>query len=182
MTYDILEKQYGKRDTNFLRESGKFIPRDILESDIYVNDFWKSRIKTLVQVSGIFDLPHGGHTTYLREASYFGDELIVSLNSDASTERCKGKGHPYMNFIHRALILCSMEMVDYVTGFDESDPSTIIGIIAPDIYVKGWDTIIDTNTPELKTIFKTSSLRLTSEEGHLSFHTSDILEKIRNGK
>jgi bifunctional ADP-heptose synthase (sugar kinase/adenylyltransferase) len=69
-------------------------------------------------------------------------------------------------------------MIDAVTVFEEDDPSEVISIIKPTIYVKGHDAVIDSNTPEMKILFATSALRLTSKENHVEFHSSEIVRKL----
>jgi rfaE bifunctional protein nucleotidyltransferase chain/domain len=43
----------------------------------------------------------------------------------------------------RAEVLSGLEMVDYVTIFDETTPQEIIAAILPDILVKGGDWSLD---------------------------------------
>jgi len=166
-----IQQLYGKEHANLLNNTGKYIEH---------KDLFQCSKGILVQASGIFDMLHIGHVTFLEQAALFGDKLIVSINSDASAKKYKGDSRPYFNAVQRAYLLCALQCVDYVTIFEEDDPSEIISLIKPDIYVKGFDTIIDSNTPELRTLFKTSALRLTSEETDLC-HTTDIVEKIKNG-
>jgi len=170
MEYDEIELLYGTQSSILLQNTHKYCTRSNIEStfDVYTN---------IVQVSGVFDIIHGGHIAYLQEAKEFGETLVVTINTDASAERYKGHA-PYLNLFHRAFILTSIDVVDFVTTFDEDDPSKIISIISPNVYVKGYDTIIDSSTPELKELFKTSALRLTSEEKHVDFHTTHVLEKL----
>ncbi len=39
--------------------------------------------KRVVLANGCFDVIHGGHVSYLRDARSHGDILVVGLNSDA---------------------------------------------------------------------------------------------------
>ena len=162
--------------TNFsqnkhIRRTKKFLSRSQLST-------WRENTHgIIVQCSGTYDLIHGGHLTHLREAKSYGDVLIVSVNSDESVARYK-PGRPYMDLFHRVLILCSLDMIDAVTVFEEDDPSEVISIIKPTIYVKGHDAVIDSNTPEMKILFATSALRLTSKENHVEFHSSEIVRKL----
>jgi D-beta-D-heptose 7-phosphate kinase / D-beta-D-heptose 1-phosphate adenosyltransferase len=99
----------------------------------------KNKNKKIVFTNGCFDILHSGHVKYLEEAKGFGDILILGLNSDASTQRLKGKNRPINTQIDRAYILASLEVVDYVVIFDEDTPLDLINIIKPDILVKGGD-------------------------------------------
>lgn len=75
----------------------------------------------VVVVSGGFDPIHRGHLKMMEAAKLMGDRLIVALNSDDWLTRKKGQ--PFMSFIERAHVLCALQMVDEVHGFDDSDNS-----------------------------------------------------------
>lgn len=92
----------------------------------------------IVFTNGCFDIIHIGHTRYLKEAKDLGDVLIVGLNSDRSVSAIK-PGRPVNLQDHRAEVLASLEMVDYVVLFDEETPYELIRLIRPDVLVKGGD-------------------------------------------
>jgi D-beta-D-heptose 7-phosphate kinase/D-beta-D-heptose 1-phosphate adenosyltransferase len=89
--------------------------------------------------NGCFDVLHAGHVQYLREARAQADVLVVGLNSDASVRALKGPGRPVHAADARALVLGSLEAVDYVTIFDEPTPLELIRAVRPDVLVKGAD-------------------------------------------
>ncbi len=89
--------------------------------------------------NGCFDLLHLGHVRYLQEARKRGDFLVLGLNSDASTQRLKGPGRPYVPELERAEILAALSCIDYVTIFDEPTASALIEALRPLIYIKGGD-------------------------------------------
>lgn len=93
----------------------------------------------MVFTNGCFDLLHAGHVHLLREARKLGDVLIVALNSDASVRKIKGPHRPIRLLAERAELVGSLEMVDYVTWFDETDPRRAIEELRPDVLVKGGD-------------------------------------------
>lgn len=95
--------------------------------------------KKIVFTNGCFDILHSGHVTYLRQAKNLGDILIVGLNSDDSIKRLKGQNRPINKEIDRALLLESIEYVDYLVIFNEDTPYELIKLIKPDILVKGGD-------------------------------------------
>jgi D-beta-D-heptose 7-phosphate kinase/D-beta-D-heptose 1-phosphate adenosyltransferase len=97
----------------------------------------------VVFTNGCFDLIHPGHISYLREARSLGDLLIVAINSDASIQRIKGPSRPILSENERAIVLAAMEMVNYVTIFDEETPHKVISEILPNVLVKGGDWSID---------------------------------------
>ena len=88
--------------------------------------------------NGCFDIIHIGHIRYLREARTFGDLLVVGINSDRSVSIIK-PDRPVNSQDQRAEVLASLEMVDYVTIFDEETPYELIKSIQPDVLVKGGD-------------------------------------------
>ncbi|GBD27365.1 Bifunctional protein HldE [bacterium HR30] len=100
--------------------------------------------KRIVFTNGCFDLLHPGHVRYLRAARELGDVLVVAINSDASVRRIKGPKRPLVPAQDRAELLAALEMVDYVTIFDEDTPLDLIEKIAPDVLVKGGDWPPDT--------------------------------------
>lgn len=103
-----------------------------------VVDDLKSKGKKIVFTNGCFDLLHAGHIRYLKDAKALGDVLVVGLNSDKSVSMIKPK-RPINPQDQRAEVLASLEMVDYVTLFDEDTPYELIKLLRPDILVKGGD-------------------------------------------
>jgi rfaE bifunctional protein nucleotidyltransferase chain/domain len=103
-----------------------------------VVDDLKADGKKIVFTNGCFDIIHIGHVRYLREARALGDVLIIGLNSDKSVSSIK-PNRPINPQTHRAEVLSSFEMVDYVVLFDEETPYELIKVIQPDVLVKGGD-------------------------------------------
>ncbi|MEW6052194.1 MAG: D-glycero-beta-D-manno-heptose 1-phosphate adenylyltransferase [Nitrospirota bacterium] len=101
-------------------------------------DLLKAEGKKIVFTNGCFDIIHLGHVQYLREARALGDVLVVGLNSDRSVSSLK-PARPINPEAHRAEVLASLEMVDYVTVFDEDTPYELIKFLLPDVLVKGGD-------------------------------------------
>ena len=104
----------------------------------------KSENKKTVFTNGCFDILHVGHVRYLSESKRCGDILIVGLNSDNSVKRLKGESRPVNNQNDRAEVLAALEVVDYVTIFEEDTPEILLGKIKPDVYTKGADYTLDT--------------------------------------
>jgi len=94
--------------------------------------------KKIVFTNGCFDIIHIGHIRYLKEAKAIGDVLVVGLNSDISVSGIK-PNRPINPQNHRAEVLSSLDMVDYITLFDEETPYKLIKLLQPDILVKGGD-------------------------------------------
>ena len=72
-------------------------------------------------------------------ASEMGDIFIIGLNSDASVKRIKGPDRPLQDETSRAMILASLQFVDFVIMFDEDTPYELIAAVQPDVLVKGAD-------------------------------------------
>jgi D-beta-D-heptose 7-phosphate kinase/D-beta-D-heptose 1-phosphate adenosyltransferase len=99
----------------------------------------KTRGRRVVFTNGCFDLLHAGHVKLLEHAKRHGDLLIVGLNSDRSVRTLKGPGRPIISQRDRALLLGALQMVDYVTVFNERTPQRLIERLRPDVLMKGAD-------------------------------------------
>ncbi len=64
--------------------------------------------------------------------------LVIGLNSDKSVSIIK-PGRPVNPQDRRAEILAALEMVDYISIFEEDTPYELIRVVQPDILVKGGD-------------------------------------------
>jgi rfaE bifunctional protein nucleotidyltransferase chain/domain len=100
---------------------------------------WKRQGKTVVFTNGCYDLLHPGHIRLLEQARSLGDVLILALNSDSSVRRMKGPSRPVISESDRAAVAAALEAVDAVTFFDEDTPRELIGVVLPDVLVKGAD-------------------------------------------
>jgi rfaE bifunctional protein nucleotidyltransferase chain/domain len=99
--------------------------------------------KKIVFTNGCFDIIHTGHTRYLAQAKAYGDLLVVAVNSDTSVRIIKGEKRPINPQADRMETLAALEVVDFVTVFDEPDPYRIISELKPDVLVKGGDWTIE---------------------------------------
>ncbi len=109
--------------------------------DLLVDELnWhRKRHKKIVFTNGCFDILHTGHIEYLKFCKLQGDIVVLGLNSDSSVQKIKGPDRPVNNQHDRASVLAALEMVDYITIFDEPDPLNLIRKVRPDILVKGRD-------------------------------------------
>lgn len=114
---------------------GKIVSRDELKKNV---ERLRTDGKKIVFTNGCFDIIHVGHVRYLKEAKSLGDILIVALNSDRSVSALKPE-RPINPQEHRAEVLAALEVVDYVTLFDEETPYDLIKLLNPDVLVKGGD-------------------------------------------
>ena len=95
--------------------------------------------KTVVFTNGCFDILHSGHIDLLRRARALGDALVVAINSDSSIARIKGSNRPIVPQHERAELLDGLEVVDFVSWFEDDTPLQAILTIHPDVLVKGAD-------------------------------------------
>lgn len=136
---------------------------------------------TLVATGGCFDLFHLTHLGFLVKAARLGDKLLVLVNSDVSTNRLKGKTRPVFGHKERAIILASLECVDFVMTFNERDPCEALKLIKPDIWVKSgyrWEDMPEKDVveaPEQGGI----CVQLAPVSGE---STTQIIQRIRDSK
>lgn len=117
------------------------MPSKLLSHDdilLKVRD-WQAGGERVVFTNGCFDILHAGHVRYLAAAREMGDRLVVGLNTDASVKRLKGPKRPVAPEHDRAEVLSALASVDAVTLFDDDTPEALIGMLLPDILVKGAD-------------------------------------------
>ncbi len=102
----------------------------------------KSRKKTVVLASGVFDLLHLGHVKFLEEAKRAGGgnaELVVIVARDSTVEKTKGK-KPIMSEDQRCALVESLKVVDRaVLGYKSLDIGEVIEKIKPDVIALGYD-------------------------------------------
>ncbi|WP_137818621.1 MULTISPECIES: bifunctional D-glycero-beta-D-manno-heptose-7-phosphate kinase/D-glycero-beta-D-manno-heptose 1-phosphate adenylyltransferase HldE [unclassified Pseudomonas] len=97
----------------------------------------------IVFTNGCFDILHAGHVTYLEQARAQGDRLVLAINDDASVARLKGPGRPINSVDRRMAVLAGLGAVDWVVSFGEDTPERLLGLLKPDVLVKGGDYGID---------------------------------------
>jgi len=132
--------------------------------------------KTLVTLNGSFDLMHAGHLYILNEAAKQGDILLLMLNSDVSIQKYKGPDRPIISLNERLTLVAALEMVDYVTYFDEEDPRAILEHIRPDIHANGAEYGADCLEADLVRSHG-GKIHLVKRQGTLA--SSAIIKKIK---
>jgi D-glycero-beta-D-manno-heptose 1-phosphate adenylyltransferase len=96
--------------------------------------------KKLVFTNGVFDILHAGHVRYLQQARELGDLLIVGVNSDESVRRLgKGPNRPVNPEADRVAVLEALRDVAGAVVFEEDTPEALIGLLKPEVHVKGGD-------------------------------------------
>ena len=105
------------------------------------------REKPLIAVSGGFDPVHIGHIRMIRDASRYGDVMVI-INSDAWLQR--KKGYAFMPWEQRAEIMGNIKGVTLVSAVDDSDGTVCDALRRhkPDAFANGGDRKTE-NTPEM---------------------------------
>ena len=132
--------------------------------------------KRIVFTNGCFDLMHSGHVYMLAQAKTFGDILVVGMNTDASVKRLKGDKRPILDQASRLALLAALEVVDYITLFEEDTPLALIRRLQPHILVKGGDW-----SPEAivgKEVVEHAGGRVVAVRHQDGFSTTNLIERI----
>jgi rfaE bifunctional protein nucleotidyltransferase chain/domain len=137
----------------------------------------KERGKTLVTLNGSFDLLHAGHLQILYQASLQGDFLIVALNTDRSIQCYKSPQRPLIPLEYRLQMMAALEMVDYVTWFDETDPREMLKKVRPHVHVNGAE--YGENCLEAEVV-RSQGGRIHIVELVPGLSTSQIIQKIQS--
>src|ERR1700740_2321208 len=116
--------------------ASQILDRDTLVARITTEKALGSRI---VLANGCFDILHAGHVRYLEGARALGNLLVVGINSDEQVSILKGPGRPLVPERQRAEIVAALEVVDFVTVFNEPTVESLLLALRPDVHAKGTD-------------------------------------------
>lgn len=96
---------------------------------------------TRVMASGVFDIIHSGHISYLEQARSYGDELVVVVACDDTVRR--RKHDPITPEAMRARIVGALKPVDKVIIGGNGDFFDTVRQVKPDVIVLGFDQGFD---------------------------------------
>ncbi len=96
---------------------------------------------TRVMASGVFDIIHPGHISYLEQARSYGDELVVVIANDDTVNRSKYE--PITPEAMRARIVGSLKPVDRAIVGGRGDIMDTVRYVRPDVIVLGFDQKFD---------------------------------------
>ena len=133
-----------------------------------------------VMASGVFDILHTGHISYLEQAKALGDELYVVVASDNTV--MKNKHEPITPERMRVRIVSALKPVDVaMIGNDSGDMFAILDEVRPDVIVLGFDQKFDENTlsEELKKRGFDIAVKRADQSGEDLEATRAIIKKIR---
>ena len=104
--------------------------------------------KPVIAISGGFDPVHIGHIRMIKDASRYGDVLVI-INSDEWLMR--KKGYMFMTFDERKEIIQSMRVVHDVIEVNDDDGSVCEALerVRPHFFGNGGDRLSD-NVPEVE--------------------------------
>lgn len=131
----------------------------------------------LVAATGVFEVVHPGHLTYLRESRRLGDELVVIVARDCTVRERKGR--QVIPEAQRLEVVSALKPVDRAVLGDEKDWFKTVKKVSPDILTVGPDQDYDVVELQKKIDekgFDTKIVKITSHwDG--DFNSS---RKIRN--
>ena len=136
----------------------------------------KEEGKTIGFTNGCFDCCHLGHLNSFMQAKKLCDVLIVAVNSDASIKRYKGENRPIQDEKTRAMLLASLEFIDYVIVFGEDSPLHIVETLRPDVVAKEGYTLDQWPEGRLAQSYGGKAVILKRLEG---YSTSNLVSKMK---
>jgi D-beta-D-heptose 7-phosphate kinase/D-beta-D-heptose 1-phosphate adenosyltransferase len=139
----------------------------------------RARRKKVVWTNGCFDLLHQGHVRYLSKARELGDLLVIGLNSDSSVRQLKGPERPLIAQEARAEVLAALACVDYVTIFDETQATSFLDYLRPDIFVKAGDYDINKIDQSERKVVECYGGKIMFIPVEVDISTTKIVERIR---
>jgi len=104
--------------------------------------------KTIVLVTGVFDLLHSEHQKFLKKAKSQGDILLVGLETDRRVKKLKGPARPVWKLKKRLKEIAKLPFIDYAFPLPEKfdqpeDHEKLISQLKPNILA------VSVNTPNL---------------------------------
>ncbi len=126
--------------------------------------------------NGCFDCCHLGHLNSFMQAKALCDVLFVAVNSDASIKRYKGPNRPIQDEKTRALLLASLEMIDYIIVFEEDTPLHIVDALRPEVVAKEGYTLENWAEGRFAESYGGKAVILKRLEG---YSTSSLVEKMK---
>jgi rfaE bifunctional protein nucleotidyltransferase chain/domain len=113
---------------------GKVVPLEELAARVAA---LRAAGRRVAHCHGCFDLMHPGHIKHLQAARRLADALVVTVSPDRFVD--KGPGRPAFPEQLRAESLAALECVDYVAVNRWPTAVETIGLLRPDVYVKGQE-------------------------------------------
>jgi bifunctional ADP-heptose synthase (sugar kinase/adenylyltransferase) len=93
-------------------------------------------------------------------------------------ESLKGKGRPILDAVARAQLVAAIDVVSYVTVFDEPDVVALLRALRPDVHAKGTDYTVET-VPERATA-EELGVRIAIVGDAKEHSTRELLSRLRS--
>jgi D-beta-D-heptose 7-phosphate kinase/D-beta-D-heptose 1-phosphate adenosyltransferase len=137
----------------------------------------QSQGKTVVFMTGCFEILRPGHIRALRDARSRGDFLIIGVHGDDAVRELKGTGRPIQTALERVEVLAAIDCIDYVTIIKEETADQALLTIRPNVVT--WGTEYKENTvPERDTILSYGGrIQIVGDRKKRS--TADLLRKAK---
>lgn len=100
-----------------------------------------------VFVPGVFDVFHIGHLNYLKQASTFGDYLIVAVQEDRAVERAKGTAM-VTPLPERIALIEQLRFVDEVISYIDVFQGPVLKSLKVDVFACGTEYGSDPQFPD----------------------------------
>lgn len=145
---------------------------------------WQAQGLKVGFTNGCFDILHYGHVNYLNQAREKCDRLVLGLNHDNSVKILKGKDRPINDQMARATVIGALASVDLVVFFgaeeegQDNTPSELVGILKPDILMKGGDYTVD-QLPEGQVVLSYGG-KVEIMPLYEGYSTTNIIKKGKN--
>ena len=136
----------------------------------------KKEGKKIGFTNGCFDCCHLGHIHSFMEARKLCDVLFVAVNTDASVRKNKGPSRPIQDEKTRALLLASMEFIDYVLLFDDETALPVVEVLRPDVIAKEGYTLDRWPEGRFVQSYGGEAVTLKRLEG---YSTSNLVERMK---
>lgn len=145
------------------------------EAEALIRDL-KKQGKTSGFTNGCFDCLHLGHLHSFMQAKKECDVLFVGVNADESVRRLKGSSRPLQDEKTRAMLLASLEFIDYVIVFNEDTALPLVEKLRPDVIAK--EGYAPENWPEARyvTSYGGRAVTLRRLDG---YSTSNFVAKMK---
>ncbi len=133
----------------------------------------------VVHCHGCFDIVHPGHVRHLKHARQLGEKLLVTLTADEFID--KGVSRPLFEQSLRAENLAALECVDWVHINHSPTAAELLGVVCPDVYVKGAEYEHNEDprfAAELDAV-ESNGGRVVYTSGDMVFSSTALIQAIR---
>ena len=134
--------------------------------------------QSVVLCHGCFDIVHPGHIRHLQHAAKLGDHLLVTISGDLIVD--KGTGRPLIPQELRAENLAALDCVDWVVVNSQPTAVDLLGLIQPDVFVKGreYEHNRDPRFQEEREVVDSYGGRVVFSSGDVVFSSTALINVL----